>query len=87
MNRVFYDVTVFLSIFLLPWWVTAILCLIGIFLFKNFYEFIFAFMLTYSVYGVGQSGFLSSKLYLPAILIVTYTILFIFKNQIIFYKK
>lgn len=87
MNRVLYDLAIFLSIFLLPWWVTAILCLIGIFLFKNFYEFIFAFMLTYSVYGIGQSGVLSSKLYLPVILTIIYTILFIFKNQIIFYQK
>ena len=68
MSRVFYNLAIFISIFLLPWWVTSVLCLAGIFLFNKFYEFIFAFLIMYAIYGVGLSRVIASTIYWPLIL-------------------
>ncbi|PIP86381.1 hypothetical protein COV42_02310 [Candidatus Campbellbacteria bacterium CG11_big_fil_rev_8_21_14_0_20_44_21] len=38
MNRFFFNIILFFSIFLLNWWLFGILLLAGFFLFKNFYE-------------------------------------------------
>jgi hypothetical protein len=50
-QRIFFDILLFLSLFLLPWWVTIILGIVLIFRFKNFYEFIFICFLIDSYFG------------------------------------
>ena len=54
-KRILFDILLFLSIFILPWWVMVIIVFIGIFIFKNFYEFIFAFIAMYSLYIIPNS--------------------------------
>lgn len=87
MKRIVYDICIFLGIFLLPWWAVFALCLLGIFLFNNFYEFIFVFLLNYAVYGNSSHGLLASNIYLPLILILVFFIVRALKRQFIFYKK
>lgn len=40
MKRVFFDITLILFVFLLPWWATVVLSIVGLFMFVNFYEFL-----------------------------------------------
>lgn len=51
-KRIIFDILLFLSIFMLPWWVTLILAFVGIFIFNNFYEFIVSFVIMYSIYMI-----------------------------------
>lgn len=39
-KRFFYTAWLFMSIFLLPWWVVGIFALLGVFLFRRYYEII-----------------------------------------------
>lgn len=55
--RVSTDILILLSILYLPWWFTAFLALLGIFLFKNFYEVVFAGFLLDLLYGTAVKEF------------------------------
>jgi len=55
--RIFVNTILFLSVFYLPWWVTIFFVVIGIFLFKNFYEGIFVGLLIDLLYGTGAKEF------------------------------
>jgi len=56
--RIAADILVVLSIFYSPWWVTALIILSSFFIFKNFYEGIFAGFLIDVLYGVKATEFL-----------------------------
>jgi len=56
--RIFINIILLLSIFYLPWWTTALLVLSGIFVFKNFYEGIFAGLLLDALYGTKTAEFM-----------------------------
>lgn len=55
--RIFVNIILFLSIFYLPWWSTIFFILLGTFLFRNFYEGIFAGLLLDLLYGTGVKEF------------------------------
>lgn len=87
MNRIVLNIALIISMFLLPWWITILLCILGIVFFANFYESIIIFLILYGIYGYGDNGILRSKFYLPLILfVIFYTFSFI-KKQFIFYQK
>jgi hypothetical protein len=58
-TRIIFDILLFLSVFLLPWWLAILFGLFLIFKFNNFYEFIFLCLLIDSLYGK-QIQFLDS---------------------------
>lgn len=87
MKRILFDVCLLLGVFLLPWWAVLALCLLGIFLFNNFYEFIVIFLLNYAIYGQASNGWFASNIYLPIILIVVFLLIRALKRQFIFYQK
>ncbi len=86
MKRVFFDIFLILALFLLPWWVGFILAIMGIFLFKNFYEFLFFSIFIYVVYGFENTRIISSEVYLSLSLVLIFFILSNVKKYIIFYK-
>ena len=51
MGRNYQRIILFFSAFLLPWYFTVLLALIGLFLFEDFYEIIFVGLLFDSLYG------------------------------------
>ena len=63
MKRVIFDIALFLSAFIFPWWISILLLFIGIFLFKNFYEFIVDSLIIYSLYFVQGDTLFSSPLF------------------------
>lgn len=54
-NRIFYVLIIILAVFLLPWWLSVIFGLVGIFRYSHFYEVIIPALLfdfLYSASGV-----------------------------------
>ena len=87
MNRVIFDVILFISVFIFPWWVSFLLLIIGIFIFNNFYEFLITSVVIYSLYVVPDGRIISSQVYFPLIIIIFYITIQSIKNNIILYKK
>jgi len=71
--RVTLDFVLFLSIFWAPFWLTSILALIFIFLFKNYYEFLIVFFLSFIIYTENISFMNVSALYIFVPIIFFFT--------------
>jgi len=88
MKRVIFDIILFISIFIFPWWVGILLLAIGLFVFANFYEFVAGGVLIFSLYApMGDGRLISSPIFFSALIIFFYAITQIIKSNIIFYKK
>lgn len=87
MKRVFFDVLLVLCLFLVPWWAGFLLSVIGIFLFKNFYEFLLYGVFVYATYGFASDRLISGRLWLPAILLIIFFLIVKLKKIIIFYRQ
>lgn len=85
MKRVIFDVVLFLSIFLMPWWITLILAIVGHFLFKNFYEFIISGIIFYALFSFPSVRIISSPIWYSLILIILFLSIREFKKFVIFY--
>ena len=69
MKRVIFDIVLFLLVFALPWWITAILGLAGLFLFKNFYEFIVVGAMIFAIFRVPSGRIIASPLWYSLIIV------------------
>ena len=87
MKRIIFDVLLFLSVFILPWWISAFLLLIGIFAFDNFYEFIVATMIVYSLYAPQSDRLISSPIFISLIVVILYVVIHLIRNNLILYRK
>jgi hypothetical protein len=87
MKRGIFDLILFLSLFLTPWWVGVFLALGGLFLFKNFYEFFVAGVIFYSLYLIADKGLISLPILFSTFLIFFYFIIQALKQKIILYKN
>ncbi len=88
MKRVIYDIIFFLSLFALPFWISIILAILGIFLFNLYYEFIIGFLVWYSVFGLHRNlMIMGSPFLLPLVLILSFFVLSVIKRYIIIYKN
>lgn len=87
MKRFFFDLTLFLSLFLLPWWVTLALAIAGIFLFRQFYEFIIISVISYSVFSYQSDRVIASPLWYPLIICGFYIFIQYVKTRMILYKN
>jgi hypothetical protein len=52
-KRIAFGIILIISAFVLPWWISFVASLIGLFYFKNLYEVIFVGLIIDSLYGVG----------------------------------
>lgn len=86
-KRVVFDVILFISVFVFPWWISVLLSLIGIFAFNNFYEFIIIGVIIYSLYFIPGRRILSSPIFFSGSVIVSYFIIQYVRDNIILYKK
>lgn len=87
MKRVIFDIVLFTSVFVFPWWISAVLLVVGIFAFNNFYEFIVASVITYSLYAVLGNGLATSPVFYSSVIIFIYVIIQAIRRNIILYKK
>jgi len=56
-KRIIGDIILFLVIFFLPWWGTAILVFVFMILFKHFWEGVVAMLFIDSLYSLGTAKF------------------------------
>ncbi len=87
MKRVFFDILLFLSIFILPWWVSAFVVFVGIFVFEQFYEFIAGGILMYVLYATEGTRLISSHIWFPAILSIIYLGIQTMRRYIIIFRN
>jgi len=87
MKRIYFDILLFISIFIFPWWVSFLFLIIGIFLFDNFYEFIIASLIIFIIYSPNDERLISSPLFFSSTIIVLYFIVQYIRSNIILYKK
>lgn len=87
MRRVIFDLVIFILLFIAPWWVSLILLFVGIFIFNDYYEFIFGLLIIYSVYSIPGKEIYHSPIFFSAVTIVFYVLIQHLKNNIILYKK
>lgn len=88
MKRVIFDIFLFLSVFILPWYVTLFLALIGIFIFNNFYEWLAVSIVMYALYATPNGDrIINSKIYFPLIVSLTYIGVQALRRSIILYKS
>lgn len=87
MKRVIFDIILILSVFIMPWWVSALLALGGIFVFKQFYEFIIAGIIMYSLYAIPEGNRMSSPFWFSLSISLIYIIVQFSKRHIILYKN
>lgn len=87
MKRVIFDIVLFVSVFVFPWWISAILLFIGIFIFNNFYEFVIFSAIIFSLYSVSDGRLISSSIFFSGVIIILYFIIQYFRENIILYKK
>jgi len=87
MKRLIFDIVLIISVFTLPWWITFILALLGIFVFNNFYEFIISMSIIYALHAVkGSPQILASPLWFAVIITGIYLGIQFLKQHIILYQ-
>lgn len=87
MKRLIFDIILFLSVLVFPWWISAPLMFIGIFLFKNFYEFIISCVVIYVIYSHPNGSMISSPVFFALFTMSLYLTTQVIRKNIIFYKK
>jgi len=61
--RIIYDLVVLLAVFVLPWWLSSILVILGLFLFRSFYEIFIPALAMDSLYGNSGGSFVLSNIF------------------------
>lgn len=87
MKRIFFDIVLFLSVFIFPWWVGAILALLGMFLFKEFYEFLAFGVILYILYAIPGKVIIASQIWFHVILVFIFVGIQFLRRRVILYKN
>ena len=87
MRRVIFDVVLILSIFLLPWWISAVGAIVGIFVFRSFYEFIVTFLIIYALFAVPEGRIIASPYWFSICISLIYIVIQTARRYIILYKS
>lgn len=85
-QRILLDIVIVLSVFYLPWWISAILVAIGAFFFDKFYEIFFIGLLLDILYGVKTEKFYGVWFIFTVVFTLIYIIIKYFKKNIRSYK-
>lgn len=86
MKRAIFDVCLFIFVFISPWWLCLAFILIGIFIFNNYYEFIFISIIIYALYATPSQLIISSPVFFAGSISLTYILIQLIKKNIILYK-
>jgi len=86
-KRIVFDLLLFLSVFIFPWWVSFILALGGIFIFRNFYEFIVISIMYYSLFANISTRLISSPIFFAVVIAIIFFVIQVLKDNLSFYKK
>ena len=86
MKRVIFDTVLFIAVFILPWWITIPLAIIGLFVFNDFYEFIIVGIIIFAVFRAPGDKIITSPLWYSLITLILFFGIQQLKKVIIFYK-
>ncbi len=87
MKRVIFSILLFLSVFILPWYINVLLAFIGIFIYPQFYEFIVVAVIMYATYRIPSARIIASPIWFPLIVSVTYISIQFIRSHLIVYKN
>lgn len=87
MKRIFFDILLFLSVFVFPWWMSALLALLGVLLFKDFYEFLMVGIIIYILYAIPGKEIITSQIWYHVILISIFAGIQFIHHRTILYKN
>lgn len=87
MKRAFFDLSLFIAILFLPWWASIFMAIVGLFIFRNFYEYLAFGVFSFVLYSTSSVRAVSSPVYFALILTLSFAFIQIIKRNIIFYKK
>lgn len=76
--RIFCDISLFSSLFYLPWWATAILGVVFLIYFDHFYEIIIIGIIADMVYGIPRKVFFDVEF----VSTLAAVFLYLFSNQL-----
>jgi len=80
MVRIFLNILAFLGLFFFPWWLSILLWLLGVFLFKHYFEiFVFALMMDF-VHGIPVESFGGFSYFYSALALVFYILISYFRT-------
>jgi len=85
--RISFNFILLLSILFSTWWFTFFLVVVGVFLFKNFYEAIFAGLLIDLLYGVVAEEFYGIWFVFTASFLILFLLVERFKKNIRVYES
>ncbi|MBU1159624.1 hypothetical protein KKD04_00390 [Patescibacteria group bacterium] len=86
-KRIVFDIMLLWGLFLLPWWGAMILAVLGMFLFRKFWEAIVIAFLIDSFFSISESGFWGRFGIFTAGAIVLFFIIKFIKSKIRFLSK
>ncbi len=64
-----------------------VLAIIGMFLFKHYYEILFASAIMYALYAIPNRDVISSEMWFPVIISSVFILIEILKSSMIIYKN
>jgi len=85
--RLLFNIIIFLSIFLFNWWLLLIIAVIGIFLFKEFYEGLIYVFIFDSIYSLESPDHFYLKFLTSTIFILILVLIERSKKYIKFYPE
>ncbi len=87
MKRVFFDIVLILLVFLAPWWFTVLFSVLGLFLFKNFFEFLASSIIIQILSTANNLQLTQKTFFIYSAIIIFYIGIQYLRNNIILYKN
>jgi len=85
MNRFLFNILLIISVFFLNWWLLLLILMIGIFIFRGFYEgLLYAFIFDF-IYGPEGMGYIYLKFTTIILFIIVFFIALQLKKHLRFY--
>jgi hypothetical protein len=86
-KRVIFDIVLFVSVLIFPWWISIFMLFVGIFIFDRYYEFILFGLIIFSLYSIPTPRIISSPIFFSSIVVFLYILIQHTRSNMILYKK
>ena len=86
-KRITIDIILFLSLFIMPWWVSYAIAIVGIFFFADFYEIIALGFIIDIVYGTPNTLFFGIQFANTLSAVLLFAAVTFIKNRMRFYQS
>jgi len=80
--RVIYNILILISVFYVPFWIFLILLLIGLLIYRNFFEAIFWTILADNLFSLSRDIFFNFQYIYTLIILIMFLIINFFKKKI-----